>query len=279
MQSAKVNKKRKHETSIEKAFKLWSDVTPLTFTRIYDQTSDIEISFEAQGHGDFFSFDGPGGTLAHAYAPGDRISGDAHFDEDETWKTTSPGYNLFLVAAHEFGHSLGLDHSADSDALMFPIYKYVEPGQFHLHADDINGIVSLYGKISGQWKSRKYWIINDGDLAKDLPKDISQLGFPDSIKKIDAAVHNKRTGKTYFFKGDKYWSYDEEKQKMDAGFPKLMSTGFPGIGKRILSAFEKNGDIYFLDGHRMYQFSTAKNRVIQVFKRNRWFKCLKKENK
>lgn len=54
------------------------------------------------------------------------------------------GYSLFLVAAHEFGHALGLEHSSIRDALMFPMYTYVE--EFSLHRDDIEGIQYLYGK-------------------------------------------------------------------------------------------------------------------------------------
>ncbi|XP_034507685.1 stromelysin-2-like, partial [Ailuropoda melanoleuca] len=73
------------DSAIRQAFQVWSDVTPLTFTRIYDGTADIQISFGARVHGDFYAFDGPHGTLAHAFAPGNGIGGDAHFDEDETW--------------------------------------------------------------------------------------------------------------------------------------------------------------------------------------------------
>lgn len=57
----------------------------------------------------------------------------------------SAGYSLFLVAAHEFGHALGLDHSTVKEALMFPMYSFVE--NFALSKDDIEGIQYLYGKL------------------------------------------------------------------------------------------------------------------------------------
>ena len=88
--------------------------------------------------------------LAHAFFPppnGGAIAGDIHFDESETWTlntrtSASQPVDLVTVAAHEIGHSLGLDHSSDSDALMFA--SYTGSHRF-LDIDDIQGIQSIYG--------------------------------------------------------------------------------------------------------------------------------------
>ncbi|XP_062983807.1 macrophage metalloelastase-like [Elgaria multicarinata webbii] len=135
----------KVDTAIAKAFKVWSDVTPLKFRRTRGP-ADIEISFVFRAHGDYNAFDGRGGVLAHAFAPGQGIGGDAHFDKEEIWSETNRETNLFLVAAHEFGHSLGLGHSRVPSALMYPTYSYVNPNNYRLPADDTKGIQSLYGK-------------------------------------------------------------------------------------------------------------------------------------
>lgn len=49
------------------------------------------------------------------------------------------GTNLFQVAAHEFGHSLGLSHSDVRASLMAPFYRGYER-DFELDKDDIQGI-------------------------------------------------------------------------------------------------------------------------------------------
>ena len=56
------------------------------------------------------------------------------------------GINLFLVAAHEFGHAMGLDHSRDRSALMFPTYQDVRTQGYKLPADDTRWGQALYGK-------------------------------------------------------------------------------------------------------------------------------------
>ena len=51
------------------------------------------------------------------------------------------GYNIFQIAAHEFGHALGIRHAHDNRALMAPSYAgYVPPHAFRLYETDIEGL-------------------------------------------------------------------------------------------------------------------------------------------
>jgi hypothetical protein len=100
-------------------------------------------------HGDGNPFDGPGGVLAHCFYPppvnAGAIAGDCHFDDAEKWVTPGlggAGIDAVTVMAHEIGHGLGLAHSADTNALMYPFYS---SRRAYLGYDDIAGIVAKYG--------------------------------------------------------------------------------------------------------------------------------------
>jgi matrix metalloproteinase-14 (membrane-inserted) len=137
--------------SLRRAFAVWEEFADLTFIMVETGVPDLEIRWERGDHGDGGPFDGGGGTLAHGFFPAQgRISGDIHFDDDETWTLgTNEGVNLTQAAAHETGHSLGLDHSTASRALMAPHYRGYK-AHFQLHEDDITKIQSLYGKATGR---------------------------------------------------------------------------------------------------------------------------------
>lgn len=60
------------------------------------------------------------------------------------------GTNFLNVALHELGHSLGLGHSSDQNAVMFPWYQNNEVDG-KLPDDDRNGIQELYGSKEKVW--------------------------------------------------------------------------------------------------------------------------------
>ncbi|TKS77530.1 Matrix metalloproteinase-9 [Collichthys lucidus] len=434
------------DDAFARAFKVWSDVTPLTFTRLFDGVADIMISFGKADHGDPYPFDGKNGLLAHAYPPGEGMQGDAHFDDDEYWtlgkgaavkthygnangamchfpftfegksyttcttdgrtdnlpwcattadysrdkkfgfcpsellytfggnaggdkcvfpfiflgkqydscttegrsdgyrwcsttdnfdtdkkfgfcpshanavtggnsegepchfpfeflgkqydsctsegrgdgklwcSTTASydndkkwgfceddGYSLFLVAAHEFGHALGLDHSSIREALMYPMYSYVE--DFSLHSDDIEGIQYLYGRRTGPDPTPPQpiptttdYVIDPTDESEtegpttnpttittttrpvDPTKDACKMTKFDTITVIGAELH--------FFKDGNYWKMSDKSDEGPKG-PFAISERWPALPAVIDSAFEDllTRKLYFFSGTRFWVYS------------------------
>lgn len=216
------------DKEIAKAFGVWTDYTDLTFTAKRSNPVHIEIRFEDGEHGDGDPFDGPGGTLAHAYFP--VYGGDAHFDDAEYWTIgSSRGTNLFQVAAHEFGHSLGLSHSDVRSALMAPFYRGFDP-VFKLDSDDVQGIQALYGRKSNGNNNPNVPVARPRDPIRPLiPRDDDELC---TDPKVDA-IFNTNDGSTYGFKGEHYYKLTEN--ALAEGYPKRISEGWPGLpGKLIL---------------------------------------------
>ncbi|ESN97785.1 hypothetical protein HELRODRAFT_85197, partial [Helobdella robusta] len=127
---------------INESLKLWSgSAKKLSFPLSASDKATIKVKFAKKNHGDNAPFDGPGHILGHgSYPP----IGDIHFDDDETWSgNQEKGANLFWVAVHEFGHVLGLGHSNDTAALMYP-YFVSNKAIISLGSDDVAGILHLY---------------------------------------------------------------------------------------------------------------------------------------
>uniref|UniRef100_A0A671YV60 Matrix metalloproteinase-9 n=1 Tax=Sparus aurata TaxID=8175 RepID=A0A671YV60_SPAAU len=431
------------DDAFARAFKVWSDVTPLTFRRLFDGTADIMISFGKADHGDGYPFDGKDGLLAHAFPPGAGVQGDAHFDDDEYWTlgkgpavktrygnadgamchfpftfegksyttcttegrqdnlpwcattadygrdkkfgfcpsellytfggnadgaecvfpfvflgkeydscttegrsdgyrwcaTTSnfdtdkkfgfcpsrdtttiggnsdgdpcrfpfvflgkqydactsegrgdgklwcattdnydddkkwgfcpdQGYSLFLVAAHEFGHALGLDHSNIREALMFPMYSYVE--DFHLHEDDIEGIQYLYGKTgpvptppqpnptTDIYPTIDENVTDDPEPTEPTPTTTPQPVDPtkDACKMTKFDTITVIQGELHFFKDGNYWKTSSTSDAGPKG-PFSVSQKWPALPAVIDSAFEDvlTKKLYFFSGTRFWVYT------------------------
>lgn len=134
------------ENAIVNAFNTWAANSVLTFTQVSSvNDADIKVMFRNGNHGDGNSFDGVGGILGHGFFPppaGGSHSGELHLDDDENWSTDGTGIDLETVVLHEIGHVLGLKHSTDYNAIMYPTYHGIRRS---LALDDCEGIWALYG--------------------------------------------------------------------------------------------------------------------------------------
>jgi len=273
------------DREVDKAFSLWGDVSGLRFTEKRFGPVDIDIMFESYEHGDGDPFDGPGGTLAHAFFP--QYGGDVHMDDTERWTiNTYDGTNLLQTLTHEIGHSLGLSHSDVSDAIMAPFYKGYKPN-LTLDKDDIRAIQALYGPevskptprptpspggrnelcfnsridavlktndgTSYVFRDGKYWRLTTDSVARGYPRSI-ESDWPSLPSKIDAAFTWENTGASYFFSGNNYWKF--KNQVPAKGYPKTIQEGFPGIPRDVDAAFVwgGNGKIYFMKNDKYWKF-------------------------
>jgi len=237
--------------TIRKAFDYWAGVSTLTFTEISSGEADIMIKFARGYHGDAGPFDGPGGTLAHAYFPGKGIGGDCHFDDDEPFTiNTYEGINLEYVATHEFGHSLGLGHSSSPGALMGPYYQGYNPN-FVLPDDDRIGIQSMYGSSVSEPKPT---IMPDPNPVTNSDQNPWVPTQEPCVSDFDAIGSIR--GEIFFFKDDVFWRMREKGQPL-IGYPHPNEGFWYDLPSGLSAAYERyDHRIIFLKDSHYYVYSS-----------------------
>lgn len=291
---------------LKEAMKKWSDVAKITFQEDNISEPDIWIFFGTRSHGDPFPFDGPSGTLAHAFYPlnNQGTAGDMHFDDDERFTEKSDqGRNLMWVATHELGHSLGLAHSNVKDAVMYPYYHGYRPN-FKLQDDDIRGIQSIYGKVPtkqvkqscprgitaiwlGTMPTHRVITTASEVYTYDMSGNVNKPTTPSSLADVDAAF----TGKIYsdsneeftvLFTGETYSVYTKDlvlkssghsihQLRNENGERNPLQLDFPTNVKQIHATvkWQRNGKLYMFYRHNGVGYYRRYNLEKQRFYRSR----------
>jgi hypothetical protein len=136
------------ESEIQRAMKQWSAVANVQFQQVTNsgEAATVAIEFGTTVNGDPNPFTSLS-ALAHTYYPAppnpEPIAGDMHFNPAETWHVGSTT-DVYTVALHELGHSLGLGHTDNPSDVMYPYYHFGTP----LSTNDIAGVQSLYGAVN-----------------------------------------------------------------------------------------------------------------------------------
>uniref|UniRef100_A0A8C4VQG3 Peptidase metallopeptidase domain-containing protein n=1 Tax=Gopherus evgoodei TaxID=1825980 RepID=A0A8C4VQG3_9SAUR len=246
------------------ALKVWSEAAPLTFHEVGGPRADISVEFLHLDHQDGYPFDGPGGMVAHAFFPRDpQRAGHVHFDSDEDWTFRSPddyGTDLFAVAVHEFGHSLGLAHSPSKRSIMRPYYQgpVGDPLQYQLQADDCVDIQRLYAPTSP--------FPPLAPLPPPPPASCTSRNsgrseeFPDRCSSSIDAVAQIR-GETFFFKGQYFWrlTHGRHLTSLRPALSAAFWRGLPRSLGKVDTVYERHTD------HRILFFSGP---LYWVFKDN-----------
>lgn len=239
--------------SIDMAFRMWSEVIPLTFKEDNEgdiHSVDIEIAFGKGSHQNCeHDFDGNGGEIAHSWNVGDM-----HFDDDESFRSIgsagADGIYLLRVAVHEIGHVLGLAHTNKSHSIMYAIYRGAQlESEFELNRSDRKDIQEIYGVCKGSFNTVFDWVRN--------------------------GPHNRFIYNTYFFRRNHYWMYENHANRTRYGDPLFVAREWSGLPDDldgyvhvwIFSSGKLINDAYFFKGEYYYKYDSYNDTVVKSWPR------------
>ncbi|XP_041038242.1 matrix metalloproteinase-17-like [Carcharodon carcharias] len=130
--------------------------------------------------------------------------------------------------------------------------------------EDLTKIDTVYERMTDNkivfFIGNRYWVFSNTIVDPGYPRYISDFGLP--VESIDAAFVWPHNGRTYFFKGDNFWRYDEQGRKMDAGYPKKLSL-WKGVEAKLDGVMGwSDGFTYFFKEQRYWKMRGGAVEVV-----------------
>ncbi|XP_022907784.2 matrix metalloproteinase-16-like [Onthophagus taurus] len=139
---------------------------------------------------------------------------------------------------------------------LFPGYPIPIRQMFPL-PEEINKVDAAYERPDGNiviFAGKSYWIFNGGTFIEGSPLPLTTYGLPDYLDKIDAVQTWSKNSKTYLYRGDRFWRYNETSKTIDEGYPKHMEA-WPGVPQDLDAANTwKDNVTYFFKGKSYWRF-------------------------
>lgn len=165
---------------------------------------------------------------------------------------------------------------------IIPGYPIPFRQMFPLLPRSVKQINAAYQRPDGQivlFSGKQYWVFDGTTFVEGSPRLLTDLGLPDSMESLDAVQNWGRNGKTYFYRGNMFWRYDENKKRMDDEYPMRMDR-WRGVPSNMDSATTWKGITYFFKGRCYWKFdndwiiTTASSPFPTP---QTWFGCPKEE--
>ncbi|XP_044871520.1 matrix metalloproteinase-25-like isoform X2 [Mauremys mutica] len=249
------------------ALQAWANASALSFREAPGAGADILVQFSRSFHEDGYPFDGPGSTLAHAFFPGEHpISGDTHFDDEETW--------IYDPQATQQGRRQ-LHPGEDSPARPIPTQPRIPdlpphrptqqprppaPDRCQAHFD---AIANIRGEVFF-FKKKHFWRMQPARNLVSLEPAQTQrfwMGLPPDLGAIDAVYERSNDSKIIFFIGQHFWVFTDT--RVDPGSPRpITDLGLPeGVTVEAAFVWGHNGKTYLFESSHYWRFDDRAGNV------------------
>ncbi|KAL1490885.1 hypothetical protein ABEB36_011564 [Hypothenemus hampei] len=140
---------------------------------------------------------------------------------------------------------------------IYPGYPTLIRQMFPKLPENITKIDAAYQRPDGNivfFTGTLVWIFNGFEFIEDSPLSLTHYELPEYLDSVDAVQTWAKNGKTYIYKRDRFWRYNEKTKTMDAGYPMSMER-WKGVPNDLDAAISwKDGVTYFFKGDLFWKF-------------------------